>query len=122
MSEIYFFDTYALIEIIKGNENYEKYAGSNILLTKLNLFELYYALLRDFDEKTAELFINKYEQFAVDFDKLIIGAAAKFRLANRLKNLSMTDCIGYVVAIKYGVKFLTGDKEFASLPNVEFIK
>ena len=34
----------------------------------------------------------------------------------------MTDCVGYVVAKRVGVKFLTGDREFKDMPNVEFVK
>ncbi len=120
--EIYFFDTYALIEIIKGSQNYLSYVTSKILLTKLNLFELYYCLLREADEKAANLWLSKLRKFVIDFDESVIGAAAKLRLANKAKRLSMTDCIGYVSAIKYGVKFLTGDREFEGRANVEFVK
>ncbi len=34
----------------------------------------------------------------------------------------MTDCIGYIFAKQLGIKFLTGDKEFENLDNVEFVK
>jgi len=34
----------------------------------------------------------------------------------------MTDSIGYILSIKIGVKFLTGDKEFEDLEKVEFVK
>ena len=44
----------------------------------------------------------------------------KFRVMN--KNMSMTDCISYMQAKELGIKFLTGDKEFEDLENVEFIK
>ena len=36
----YFFDTYALIEIYKGNPSYEKYKeGIQLILNKLNILE-----------------------------------------------------------------------------------
>ena len=41
---------------------------------------------------------------------------------HRKQDLSMTDCVGYVVAKRLGVKFLTGDKEFRNFQNVEFVK
>ena len=34
----------------------------------------------------------------------------------------MTDCIGYIMAKKLNIKFLTGDKEFENFLNVEFVK
>lgn len=122
MSDIFFFDSYAVIEIIKGNPNYKYYTNSGILLTKLNIFEVYYSLIRDVGGKEAEKFIEKYYQFIIDFDKSTIKEASKFRLHNKKRNLSMTDCIGYILSKRIGVKFLTGDKEFKNLPNVEFVK
>ena len=122
MIDIFFFDSYAVIELIKGNPNYGEYINSGILLTKLNLFEVYYAFLRDFGEKEADKFIEKYYPFIIDFDEFIIKEAAKFKLQNRKRNLSMTDCIGYILAQKIEIKFLTGDKEFKDLENVEYVK
>lgn len=46
--------------------------------------------------------------------------AMKLKLKN--KNLSYTDCIGYIFAIKNNLKFLTGDKKFNDMPNVEFVQ
>lgn len=122
MNDIFFFDSYAVIELINGNPNYKKYINSGILLTKLNLFEIYYSFLRDFGEKEADKFIEKYYPFIIDFDEFIIKEAAKFKLQNRKRNLSMTDCIGYIMAQKIEIKFLTGDREFENLENVEFVK
>jgi len=36
--------------------------------------------------------------------------------------MSMADCISYIQSKEVGVKFLTGDKEFEDLDNVEFVK
>lgn len=122
MDEIYFFDSYALFEIIKGNKNYANYTNANLVLSKLNIFELYYGLLKENDEKTALLMLNKYYNFIIDFDKDIIEKAAKFRSLYKKSKFSMADCIGYTIAKKLGVKFLTGDKEFEGMPSVEFVK
>ena len=122
MAEVYFFDTYALFEIIEGSKDYAKYVNANLILSKLNLFELYYGLLKNLDEKTALLMLNKYSEFAIDFDKSIIEHAAKFRLLHKKSKLSMTDCIGYTLARSLGIRFLTGDKEFENMPEVEFVK
>jgi uncharacterized protein len=118
----YFFDSYAVMEILKGNKNYDNFKDSEIVLTKLNLFEIYHNILKQFNEELAEEIINKYKIFAVDFDENVIKESAKFRIENIKKNISMTDCIGYVLAKNIGIKFLTGDKEFENLVNVEFVK
>ena len=43
-----FLDTYALYEIIKGNENYSCFAGQTVYCSMVNLAELAYALLKQF--------------------------------------------------------------------------
>ncbi|MBS3054132.1 MAG: PIN domain-containing protein [Candidatus Aenigmarchaeota archaeon] len=119
MTEAFFFDTYAVIEIISGNPHYEKYRDAEIVLTKLNLFELFYSILKE-DAGKARHYLKKYEELAIEFDSNVIQAAAAIKKSNR--KLSMTDCIGYAVALKNGMKFLTGDREFEGMPNVEFMK
>ena len=120
--ETLFFDSYAFFEILKGNLNYEPYKNCRIITTKLNIFELYFGLLRDVDEQSAEKYLNKYYPFVLDFDKDILIEAAKMRLRLRNRNISMTDCIGYILSLKLKIKFLTGDKEFENFKNVEFVK
>jgi len=120
--EVYFFDSYAVMEILKGNPNYQEYKEKSIILTKLNLFEIYHSILDQFDEDLAERIYDMYLPYVVDFGDDVIKQAAKFRLEHIRKRLSMTDCIGYVYSLKAGVKFLTGDKEFEFFENVEFVK
>ena len=50
----------------------------------------------------------------------IIKETAKLKILNR--KLSMADCIGYCTAIRHGMYFLTGDKEFEDMEHVEFVK
>lgn len=119
---VYFFDSYAFFEISGGNSDYNAYTRASIITTKLNLFEVYYKMLRTIGEREAELFLGEYYGVANDFDEEIIKEAAKFRLQNKQRNLSMTDCVGYMLSKKLGIKFLTGDKEFENLDNVEFVK
>lgn len=122
MTESYFFDTYAFFEVLRGNEDYKKYSKSNIITSKLNLFELYFNLMKETDERTAQKCFEKYYEFAKEFDEKIIIEAAKIKLKLNNRNVSMTDCIGYIMAKMMGIKFLTGDKEFENLENVEFVK
>jgi predicted nucleic acid-binding protein len=118
----FFFDSYAFFEILNGNVSYENYKKSRIVTTKLNLFELYLGLLRDIDEEIAEKYLKRYYPFTVDFGEEIISGAAKLKNQLNKRNLSMVDCIGYMLAKSLGIKFLTGDKEFEHLDNVEFVK
>ena len=122
MLDTYFFDTYAIVEIIKGNENYKQYLDKNAVLTQLNIFELFYNLMKDFGFKIADEIVDKYYISVVDYGKEVIKEAILFKLENKERNLSMTDCIGYIIARKMGIKFLTGDKEFEGFEGVEFVK
>jgi hypothetical protein len=45
-----------------------------------------------------------------------------FKLQNRGKKFSYTDSIGYLISLRNRIKFLTGDKQFRDMPNVEFVK
>lgn len=119
---MFFFDSYALIEIIKGNKNYEKYLDKTPIITKLNLIELYYYLLREKGEEKAEFYYNFYLPCCISIPDGVIKNAMKFKLKFKNKNLSYVDCIGYLLSLELGTKFLTGDKEFEEFKNVEFVK
>src|SRR3989338_208012 len=118
----YFFDTYAIIEIIRENKNYEQYFEEEIVTSVLNLGELYYSLLKEKGENEANNWHEKLKQAALAVNAEVIRKAMKFRYDNKNKNLSFIDCVGYKMAEEKGLIFLTGDKEFKELPNVEFVK
>jgi len=122
MNEAIFFDSYAFFEILKQNVNYSNYTSSEIITTKLNLFELCLGILREEGPENAKKVLDKYYSFSVDFSKEVIFEAAKMKKELNKRNVSMSDCIGYVLAKSLGIKFLTGDKEFEGLENVEFVK
>ena len=119
-----FFDTYAFFEIKVGNISYLPYIQENILIitTKLNLMELHYGLMLKYGKDEAGKTYNELKKFAVEIDDETIFNANEFRLINKQKNMSYVDCIGYSISKKLGVKFLTGDKAFEGLENVEFVK
>ncbi|MBI4155524.1 PIN domain-containing protein [Candidatus Woesearchaeota archaeon] len=119
--EIFLFDTYAIIEVINGNKNYINYLDSKIIITDFIFAELCYNLIKE-NVPNYEDYLNKYSQFILKIDAEVIKEAMKFRHRNKKNDLSMTDCIGYIFAKKLNVKFLTGDKEFENLENVEFVK
>lgn len=121
MDEIFFFDSYALLEIIKGSEGYKQFTESDMVTSRMNLFELYYILLRDTDEKTAQQALKKYYDFSIDFDIETIQDASKMKLTYKRRNLSMADCVGYCLAGQLGIRFLTGDCQFQDMPNVQFV-
>ena len=121
VKESFVFDTYAIFEIIEGNVNYKHYLDSNIIINDFIFAELCYNLLKANNRK-AEEYILKYSPYISSLEYKWIKEAMEFRLKWKDRNVSMTDCIGYVMAKNLGIKFLTGDKEFKDMENVEYVK
>ena len=122
-NKAFFLDTYALYELALGNENYKEYfAGVESITAITNLYELYYTLLRENLKSVAEDFFERFLPICVEIEPETVKEAAVFRLRNKKLNLSYIDALGYIIAQKYNVLFLTGDDGFRKLPNVEFVK
>ena len=119
---MFFFDTYALIELINKNKNYEKYGNLNLVTSALNVAELYYHLLLKYNRKTADYWIKKISFDLVEFGEIECIEAMRYRYSRKKYSLSFIDCLGYILSVKNNIKFLTGDKEFENEPNVEFVK
>ncbi len=118
----FFFDTYALVELVKENPAYAPYKEANIVTTQFNLAELYWCVLNDFGESKADHIFEVFRRSMVEVDDDTLKSAVKFRKDHKKRDLSYTDCIGYLYAKRHELKFLTGDKEFQDLPDVEFVK
>jgi predicted nucleic acid-binding protein len=118
----YFFDTYAIIEIVKQNKNYEPYAGKDATMTIFNLAELYYSVLTDYEKEKADAIYEEYKYAVVETDDETLKEAMEFKKAHKKQDISYTDAIGYIYAKRHNLKFLTGDKEFEFIENVEYVK
>lgn len=118
--EIFFFDTYAFFEVIGGNPKYSKYLDCECITTIFNLAELNYNLKKEKDKKAADAITEKYEEYEVDVTIDDVKEAMDMKQQN--KKLSIPDVIGYIVAKRHGVKFLTGDEGFRNITSVEFVK
>ncbi len=120
-NETYLFDTYALIELLNKNPKYEKYLECSIIINDLIFSEFCYKIYRENILKGND-FIKEIED-SIEFpDKEIIKKAMKFRVENKKKEMTITDCISYIMSKELRIKFLTGDKEFEGFDNVEFVK
>ncbi len=121
--ETLFFDTYAFVEILLQNPNYGAYIKEiAVVTTKLNLMELYYGLFLKHGKEVAEEWYNYFLPFVIEIDDAIIKMACELKASLKKRKLSYVDCIGYIVAQKCGIKFLTGDRQFEDLKNVEFVR
>lgn len=118
----YFFDSYAILEIIQGNPSYTQLGETSIVTNTLNLAEIFYGLLRTKGEDIANSIINKMTFIFLDISSSIAIEASKFRYKHKKEKLSYADSIGYVTAKQNNLLFLTGDQAFTEFENVEFVK
>ena len=118
----YFFDSYAINELVKGNPLYAKYGNEVVVITQFNLVEIYWSFMNDFDEKKANELYTYFKDCVAPIEDVVIQNAIKFRKENKKRKLSYADCIGYCYALYHNLLFLTGDKEFEKLPYVEFLR
>jgi len=121
-----FADTYAIIELLKGNPNYEVYSNSDLVATEFNILELTYALFRDFGHDEATNVIGtvkaKVEIILTHDSDYFNASEFRFSANKNGKKLSLVDALGYSCSRKLGIKFLTGDKEFSEMENIEYAK
>ena len=119
----YFFDTSALIEIVKENPHFEPYKRNvGIILTRLNLMELYYFYLRERNPLEGKKAYTKLLNFTAPYSNDTIQRAVEFRFQHKNKKFSYVDCIGYMIAKERSIKFLTSDSGFKGMDNVEFVE
>ncbi len=118
----YFYDSYAIIEFLNNNEKFTLYFEEHTgMITLLNLLEVYYSVLNEAGEEKADFVLQTLFPLITQPSKNTIKNAMKFRQLHKKRKLSYADCLGYQVAKENGIQFLTGDKEFKNLENVEFV-
>ena len=121
---VVFLDTYALIEIDKGNPNYKEYSldSKNAITAVFNLIEAHFYYLKNFGVNEADEVYRIVKRFTIPISESIIKEANLFKKINLKKRFSFADCIGYTAAKRYDAKFITGDYMFKGLENVEFVR
>ena len=118
----FFHDTYAIIELMQGNPSYKKFQDFKIITTVLNIGEVYAILLRNDGKAKADEWFENFDFELLEILPEDIVEATRFRYINRKKSISITDSVGYTLSLKHKIKFLTGDKQFEDMQNVEFVK
>ena len=118
-----FFDTYALIALLR-RKDFVRYSAKGFATSRWNLAELLVFDLREHDEVAARRHFQRFLgacETPTDDD---LFHAAVFREAQprRRRQLSYVDALGYVLARRLKLRFLTGDDAFRGLPGVLFVK
>jgi uncharacterized protein len=120
----FFADSYALIEMLKGNEKYLVFQNERLITTEFNICEVGFAVCREYPANAARVLktVRKMVTLHATSDEdYCSGAARRKEASGKGKKLSTIDSVGYSVANRLNIPFLTGDREFADMDNVQFV-
>lgn len=118
----YFFDSYAIIELLKSNPAYARFKDEPMVTSAANLGEVYYYHLRVRAVPEYHEFLLRTQPTLLETTARAWEEAALLKFAHRQENASLIDCLGYELARANHLRFLTGDPPFEQLPNVEFVR
>ncbi|RLG60071.1 MAG: hypothetical protein DRN95_00565 [Candidatus Hydrothermarchaeota archaeon] len=118
-------DSWAWIEYFRGSkagEKVRKYIeGENeIIISTINMAEIYRWILRFYDEKIAEEKRNFIKKRAIVIDVTEEIAIKSAKIKHKLK-WGLGDSIIYATAKQEKAKVLTGDPHFKNLKDVIYI-
>jgi len=122
MVRLKYLDTYALVELSRGNPKFIKYSQEEFITSDVTLAEFYGVLLREFNERTADYWLNKIRPYSEEVYLEVMINAFKFRKQLKETKFSFFDAVGYVFSKERGAVFVTGDEDFKNIKDVEFVK
>jgi len=115
-------DTYALVEMSKENDKFLHLKNYDFVITNMTMAEFYGVLYNRFDKITADYWNRKFKTFCVPVSQEILLKAAMLKVDLKKQGVSLIDCVGYTFALENNMDFVTGDKEFEKMKNVQFMK
>lgn len=119
----YFWDSYAVIELLKGNAAFAGYSDDPIKITIFNLEEIYWFAVHEYDEAKANEIFDRLKGCVVELDDETLKEAIQLRKkVYKTRKISYADAIGYTYALRHHMRFLTGDNEFKGMQHVEFVQ
>lgn len=116
----YFFDTYALLRHHFGKPTYAPFRDVPIVTERTQIYEFAREVLKQGGAKAVLPAIARLRPNRLDPTDVDLLEAAK--LKTRHPRLSSADALGYVLARREGLKFLTGDTAFRKMPGVEWVE
>ena len=120
-------DSWAWVEFFAGSKIGEKVRdyvmdeSLEIIISSINLAEIYRIALDRFDESTAEKRRRAMQSrcFLIPVDEEIAIQGARFR---NERNWGMGDALIYATAVREKAKVLTGDPHFKGLKDTIFLE
>lgn len=112
-----FLDTYALLEILEGNPAYQKFLREGVT-NAFNLLEFHVNACRSKDAERADAALARLRTKAIVIEHEDVVEASAFKRSKAAKGSSFADVLGYAMARRRKMPFVTGDKAFKGLPGV----
>ncbi len=119
-------DASALVSYLWKQSGYEKVqdllskaAGRerNLLMTTVNLGEVYYLLIRDHGLEEADKILKLIETLPIDFVEVNMELTKQAAIYKAAKQLPYADCFAAALAKVHKGEIVTGDKEFKAVEN-----
>ncbi len=86
----YFWDSYAVIELMSGNANYGKYSGEKVRITVFNLVEIYWFALHEYGLEAAREVYETYRKAAIEPDDETLWESVEMRKRSKRGKTSPT--------------------------------
>ena len=119
MGKKYVFDACALIALLSKEEGYKnvekileesKTKNAQIIMNKINLYEVYYNICKTYNEDSAIDFLNEIKKSPIKInDEITDNIIIKAGSLKRKYKMSLADSIGLAEAIISDCSFVTAD-------------
>ena len=119
-------DASALVSYLWKQSGYEKVqdmlskaAGSerNLLMTTINLGEVYYLLIRDDGFEDANKILKIIETLPIDFVEVDVELTKQAAVYKATRKLPFADCFAAALAKLHKGELITADKDFKAIEN-----
>ena len=119
-------DASALVAYLWKQSGYEKVQDfltkatgdeKRLLMTTVNLGEVYYLLLRDHGLEDADKILKIIETLPIDFVEVDMRLAKQAAVYKATKKIPYVDCFVAALAKLQKGELITGDKEFKTIEN-----
>ena len=119
-------DASALVSYLWKQSGYEKVqdmlskaAGSerNLLMTTINLGEVYYLLIRDHGLEDANKILKIIETLPIDFVEVDVELTKQAAVYKAARKLPFADCFAAALAKLHKGELITADKDFKLIEN-----
>src|SRR5438552_1045404 len=114
-----FFDASAIIRALESDEAFAPYADDTVITERGHIYDFARHVLKTRNAKVARVALAQLRCERIEPEDEDLITAAKLRQGR--PDLSGQDALGYVLARREGLTFLTTDRAFRGMAGVEVV-